>query len=223
MSAGQKLNTLSQEWGTPKKYVDAVREFFNGKIDLDPCSNKYSIVHATIEYALPFHDGLKESWNYPTIYVNPSYGINKENGTSIKKWLLRCASAHRDHDVEILALVPVATNTGHWKKHVFTSAASVCFLYNTRLKFLVNGEDGGKGAPMSCAMIYWGAAFDRFNSVFAKFGAVIDLRPLQGKQFGAHSEYGTLTYDNKPKTSSVDLSVFKKPVAESTNMQESLF
>ena len=97
VSAGRKLNTLSQEWGTPKKYVDAVREFFHGKIDLDPCSNEYSIVHAITEYCLPFHDGLKESWNFPTIYVNPPYGINKENGTSIKRWLHRCAAAHRDH------------------------------------------------------------------------------------------------------------------------------
>jgi len=48
MSAGRKLNTLSQEWGTPRKYVDAVLELFNGKIELDPCSNEYSIVNARI-------------------------------------------------------------------------------------------------------------------------------------------------------------------------------
>lgn len=223
MSAGRKLNTLSQEWGTPQKYVDAVREFFNGTIDLDPCSNQYSIVNATVEYTLPFHDGLKESWNYSRIYVNPPYGIDKEHGTSIKKWLFRCAAAHRDHNSEVLGLVPVATNTGHWKKHVFTSAASVCFLYDTRLKFLVNGEDGGKGAPMSCAMIYWGADFDRFDFVFAKFGAVIDLRPLKGKQIGAHSEYKSFAYVSRPKNSALDPSLFKKTATKSPSVQESLF
>jgi len=143
MTAGRTLNTLSQEWGTPKKYVKAVREFFGGHIHLDPCSNEYSIVHPKTEYQLPKQDGLRESWNFPTIYVNPPYGIDKERGTSIKKWLCRCATANKEHKSEILALVPVATNTGHWKNYVFGKATGVCFLYDTRLKFLVNGQDGG--------------------------------------------------------------------------------
>ena len=192
MTAGRTLNTLSQEWGTPEKYVNAVRDFFGGSIDLDPCSNEYSIVNASMEYRLPKHDGLRESWNFPKIYVNPPYGIDKEHGTSIRKWLCRCAVANKEHKSEILALVPVATNTGHWKNYVFGAATGVCFLYDTRLKFLVNGLNGGKGAPMSCAMIYWGKDFERFLVSFRKFGAVIDLRPLKGKKFGEYSENGQL-------------------------------
>lgn len=192
MTAGRTLNTLSQEWGTPEKYVRAVREFFGGKIELDPCSNEHSIVHARVEYCLPRNDGLRESWHFRTIYVNPPYGIDKVHGTSIRKWLSRCAGAHVEHKAEVLALVPVATNTRHWKNYVFGSAAAVCFLYDTRLKFLVNGQNGGKGAPMSCAMIYWGADFDKFLSVFRRFGAVVDLRPLKGEKFGQDSENGQL-------------------------------
>ena len=56
MTAGRKIRTLSQDWGTPEKYVKAVREFFGGKIDLDPCSNECSIVNAQVEYRLPAHD-----------------------------------------------------------------------------------------------------------------------------------------------------------------------
>ena len=85
MTAGRTLNTLSQEWGTPEKYVRAVRDFFGGHIALDPCSNEYSIVRAKTEYRLPRHDGLRETWDFPTVYVNPPYGIDKERGTSIKK------------------------------------------------------------------------------------------------------------------------------------------
>ncbi len=194
MTAGRTLNTVSQEWGTPEKYVNAVREFFGGYIDLDPCSNEYSIVHAKTEYQLPENDGLFESWNFASIYVNPPYGIDKERGTSIKKWLGKCAMAHIEHKSEVLALVPVATNTGHWKNYVFGIATGVCFLYDTRLKFLINGENGGKGAPMSCAMVYWGRDFDRFFSIFSKFGAVIDLRPLKGKRFGECSENGQFEF-----------------------------
>jgi hypothetical protein len=62
----------------------------------------------------------------------------------------------------------------------------VCFLYDTRLKFLVEGRDEGKGAPMSCAMVYWGKNYDRFFEVFIRHGAVLDLRPLYGKQIGEY-------------------------------------
>ena len=194
MSAGRKINTLSQEWGTPEKYVNAVRDFFRGHIDLDPCSNEYSIVHARTEYQLPKNDGLRESWNFPTIYINPPYGLDKEHSTSIKDWLCRCAMAHRQFKSEVLALVPVATNTGHWKRYVFGKATAVCFLYDTRLRFLVNGQNGGKGAPMSCAMIYWGQDFDRFYSVFSRFGAVVDIRNLKGKKFGESLDNEQLSF-----------------------------
>jgi len=184
MTAGRTVHTLSQHWGTPDIYVGAVRQALGGKIALDPCSNSYSRVKAKTEYRLPRQDGLKASWEHPTIFVNPPYGIDQKRSTSIKHWLERCAAAHREHRSEVIALVPVATNTGHWKKHVFGEATAVCFLYDTRLRFLVNGRDEGKGAPMSCAMIYWGRNYQRFFDTFLKYGATLDLQPLRGKQIG---------------------------------------
>lgn len=182
--AGRSINSLSQEWGTPAKYVAAVREVFGGTIDLDPCSNEHSIVAAKTEYLLPENDGLRDSWNFKHIYVNPPYGLDRERGTGIKLWLARCAEAHQSFGAEVLALVPVATNTGHWKRHVWGRAQGIAFLYDTRLRFLVDGKDEGKGAPMSCAMIYWGRYFERFSDVFTPHGAVIDLRNLLGKRMG---------------------------------------
>jgi len=184
MTAGRKINTKSQDWGTPPKYVKAVKEVFGGVIHLDPCSSKYSIVNAEVEYMLPENDGLKDSWDFPTIYVNPPYGLNKTNNTTIKHWLARCVMAHREYGSEVIALVPVATNTAHWKKYVFGNATAICFLYDTRLKFLENGKNGGKGAPMACAMIYWGHKYDKFYDVFIEHGAVVDIRNLIGEKIG---------------------------------------
>jgi hypothetical protein len=184
MSAGRTVNSQSQDWGTPKKYIDAVKNFFGGKIELDPCSNNYSIVNAIIEYKLPYKDGLKESWNYPTIYVNPPYGADRKRNTTIKNWLAKCCKAHFEFNSEVLALVPVATNTSHWKKYVFGNARAICFLYDTRLKFLVNGNGVGKGAPMSCAMVYWGENYSKFYKIFIEHGAVIDISELIGKDIG---------------------------------------
>ena len=72
MTAGRSnTESLSQHWCTPPKYVDAIRKFFDGTIALDPCSNRHSIVGATVEYSLPGIDGLAASWNHPTVFVNP--------------------------------------------------------------------------------------------------------------------------------------------------------
>jgi hypothetical protein len=184
MSAGRSINTLSQCWGTPHKYVEAVKSVFRGEIDLDPCSNEYSVVNAKTEYRLPEQDGLEESWNFKTVFVNPPYGIDKERGTTIKNWLAKCAQANEKYGSEVLALVPIAANTAHWKRFVFTKATAICFLYDTRLKFLENGQDTGKGAPMACSMVYWGDNYETFYDTFIEHGAVVDIRNLIGESIG---------------------------------------
>jgi len=175
MTAGRKINSDNQDWCTPPKYIKAVKDFFGG-ISLDPCSNTKSIVKAKTEYMLPETDGLKASWDYPTIYVNPPYGIDRAHQTSIKDWIKRCAEAHRKHGSEVLALIPVAVNTRHWKEHIFSQANSICFLADTRLKFINGGND--KGAPMACAMVYWGKKTDKFYEHFSKYGAVVNITNL---------------------------------------------
>lgn len=175
MTAGRHINTKSKSWCTPPKYVEAVQKVL-GCICLDPCSNDESIVNAEHEYKLPEQDGLKQSWDFPTVYVNPPYGIDKDRGTSIKDWLAMCSFAHMEYGAEVIALVPVATNTRHWKEYVFKTARVICFLYDTRLKFIINGSLDNKGAPMACAMIYWGNNMQNFVNVFRDFGACIDLQ-----------------------------------------------
>lgn len=179
MTAGRNINSKSKDWCTPRKYVDAVKEVFGGEISLDPCSNNHSIVGAKVEYVLPQKNGLSESWEFSTIYVNPPYGRDKEKGTSIKNWLERCALAHEKYNSEVIALVPVATNTGHWKRSIYGRAKAICFLFDTRLKFLENGNNGGKGAPMSCAAVYWGKNYNKFYDTFIKHGAVVDVSHLK--------------------------------------------
>jgi hypothetical protein len=180
MSAGRSVNSKSKNWGTPIKYIVPIRNFFRGNISLDPCSNEYSIVNAETEYRLPKTDGLVEEWDYPTIFVNPPYGSDRVRGTTIRNWLEKCDVSNKLFDSEIIALVPVAPNTRHWKNHIFTRATAICFLSDTRLKFLENGKEGGKGAPMSCSLIYWGDSYQKFYDVFIEYGAVVDIRHLHG-------------------------------------------
>lgn len=177
--AGRSVHSQSQDWCTPPQYVDAVKRVFGGEIELDPCSNPDSVVKALCEFMLPDTDGLVREWNFRTIYVNPPYGSDRVRGTTIRNWLAKCASSRTTYGSQIIALVPVATNTSHWKKYVFGSADAVCFLFDTRLRFLVNGTTDNKGAPMACAMIYWGDDSQAFEAVFSKFGAVVSLESLK--------------------------------------------
>lgn len=194
MTAGRKVITENKDWCTPPKYVNAIRNFFGGAVDLDPCSSPHSVVQARNEYMLPAHDGLRESWNYGTIYVNPPYGRDRDRGTTIKDWLQKCSEAYRFCASEVIALVPVATNTSHWKQYVYGKASAICFLYDTRLRFLVNGKDGGKGAPMSCALVYWGSNYERFFQEFTKFGAVVSIENLKAVPLIGHGR----TKQNQP-------------------------
>jgi len=180
MTAGRKINADSHHWCTPPKYVEVVTNFL-GEIALDPCSNEYSTVEAIVEYRLPKQDGLSESWNFPSIYVNPPYGIDKNRGTSIQNWIQKCSDANEEFGSEVLALIPVAVNTRHWKRYIFPKATGICFLADTRLKF-VNGVND-KGAPMACAMIYWGSDFEKFYEYFSEYGAVLEMKKLQGKKW----------------------------------------
>jgi len=193
MSAGRNSVTSNKDWCTPKKYVDAVRRVFNGNISLDPCSSIYSIVNAETEFMLPETDGLRADWNYPTIYVNPPYGNDAERKTRISHWFEKIVETHKAYNSEIIALVPVATNTSHWKKYVYPISSAICFLYDTRLKFIIDGTDDNKGAPMSCCAIYYGENTKSFASVFSQFGAVLLLNGIampeeKPTQTSAHSK-----------------------------------
>lgn len=96
--------------------------------------------------------------------------------------MTKCTHANTEFGSEVLALIPIATNMSHWKRFVFTKAKAICFLHDTRLKFLENGQDVGKGAPMACTMIYWGDNYYKFYETFIEYGAVVDISNLIGEK-----------------------------------------
>lgn len=173
MTAGRTVHSGAHHWGTPEWFVDAVRSALEvDQIALDPCGGPESVVGALVAYKPP-QNGLVESWDYPTIYVNPPYGRDYIRGTTIKDWLQRCASAHVAYRSEIIALIPVAPNTRHWKDYIFNKAAVICFLGATRFRFRIDGNEVNKGCPMAVSAVYWGYNAARFTSVFMSYGALV--------------------------------------------------
>lgn len=172
MTIGRKSVSITKDWNTPIEYINKIKKFF-GQICLDPCSNEFSIVNAKTEYRLPNHNGLEESWNYETIYCNPPYGRNGK--TSIKNWLEKCSDSYSKYNNQIIALIPVATNTKHWQQNIFKNANSICFLKVPRLKFYLNGKENKKGSPMACCLVYWGDQKEKFEAEFSDLGKVVQV------------------------------------------------
>ena len=171
MTAGRVAVTKNKEWYTPPEFLASVYAVL-GAVSLDPCSAEHSPVEALTHFRLPTQNGLNESWSdSPTIFVNPPYGRDKVRGTSIRDWLEKCAEA-ASYGSEIIALVPVAPNTRHWKEWVFPTCSRICFIKTPRFKFI---GSGGKGAPMAVAAVYWGNEHARFERVFASWGAVVSV------------------------------------------------
>ena len=64
-------------------------------------------------------------------------------------------------------------------RFVLGRATAICLLRDTRFKFLVNGRQGGNGAPMACAMLYYGGRYARFLKVFGEHGAVVNIAHMR--------------------------------------------
>lgn len=172
MSAGRKNNSDKKDWNTPPKYIVPIKYFFGGEIDLDPCSNEHSLVDAKESFIYPEKNGLEETWNGNKIFVNPPYGRNE--GKTLYDWFKKGISEYKIGK-EMIFLVPVATNTKHFKDLVFNSFNSICFLSDTRLKFFNEGKEDKKGAPMACCLCYKGHRQDDFKKQFSKFGKVFHI------------------------------------------------
>lgn len=175
MSAGRKIVSDNKHWNTPPKYIELINQFFDNNIDLDPCSNEHSMLITKYRFTV-VDDGLKQDWNFKNIYVNPPYGKNVDNKTSIYNWIYKGYESYKNYNSELLYLIPVATNTKHFKDIIFKYANGICFLNDTRLKFYLNGEEYKKGAPMSCCMVYFGNDYNKFKNVFNSSGKCLNIQ-----------------------------------------------
>src|ERR1035437_1361292 len=70
------MSDQSNDFCTPPELVAPIKEFFEGTIDLDPCSNKFSTVGAVTQWCLPTNS-LKRRWKVTKgltkAFVNPPY------------------------------------------------------------------------------------------------------------------------------------------------------
>lgn len=185
----------SNDFNTPPELLEPIREFWGGTIDLDPCSNTNSMVHAKQAWSLPFN-GLSAPWLGNT-FINPPFApyYLSSNGAqcltpkeyadsclsgftryTIKDWVRKAYVDYTKGLGDKICLVP-ARGMGNslWQDIILPNFSAVCFLAK-RYPFWENGEpckgpDGTVNPPQfDCALPYFGKEPKRFREHFSKYG-----------------------------------------------------
>lgn len=157
----------SNEWYTPKQYVDAAR-FVMGAIDLDPASNPTAntVVQAARYYTI-VDNGLQQEWR-GRVWLNPPYG--RDGGESNQAiWSARLIDEYRAGNVLQAVLLVNAVTDRAWFQPLW--AFPICFT-DHRIRFYdVNGESGSP--THGNALVYLGDDCERFAQTFSAFGVVV--------------------------------------------------
>ncbi|MFA7121436.1 MAG: DNA N-6-adenine-methyltransferase [Bacilli bacterium] len=153
------------DWYTPPEIVEAVRDLFGGRIDLDPCSNSHEAPNVpALAHLTRDDDGLSRPWS-GRVYLNPPYG------KGIGPWIEKVREEYEAGRVTAaVVLVKAATDT-RWFR-VLSERFPRCEVAG-RLKF-----SGCKApAPFPSVLFYLGDEVQRFAEVFARFGVLVAPLP----------------------------------------------
>ncbi len=154
----------SDTWCTPAKIATPLFEFFEGPVDVDPCSNANSIIKARKIYT---EGGLHLPWRLPgrkakrTVYKNNPYS---RSGIWVAKSLREQALGNVREQVSLMMVAP----STQWWIDFMAAPINPRVLCTPRLKFI---GDKDCGARFDTALIYHGPA-DRVPAFEQCFAAV---------------------------------------------------
>jgi site-specific DNA-methyltransferase (adenine-specific) len=120
-NAAVHFSSASCEHPTPQWLFDALDREFG--FTLDPCATAENA--KCKRYFTKADDGLKQSWDGETVFMNPPYG------RAIGKWMRKAYEATRGHAI-VVCLVPARTDTEWWHNHAMRGEVR---LLKGRLKF----------------------------------------------------------------------------------------
>lgn len=146
-------------WNTPKSFVEDVLIFFEGNLDLDPCSNNVEEpnVPANTIYTEE-NNGLSKEWIANSVFMNHPYSNSKE-------WIPYAVNQYeKGNSKEMILLIKLDVSTVWWNSVSDYPWIAV----NKRLKF----GHGKSAAPFQSAIIYLGNRLDRFKTIFGKYGTL---------------------------------------------------
>ena len=117
------FSSKSQEWETPQWLFDKYNDIYH--FDLDVCASHEN--HKCPEYFTKEQDGLKQSWEGKTCWMNPPYG------RGITKWINKAyEEVYNGYCKAVVMLLPGRVDTKYF--HETCVIGEIMFLKG-RLKF----------------------------------------------------------------------------------------
>jgi phage N-6-adenine-methyltransferase len=117
-------SSATGEWETPLDLFNFLDRKFH--FTLDPCAMPANAKCS--RYFTPREDGLAQTWEGNTVFVNPPYG------REIARWVEKAYNEAKYHQALVVMLLPSRTDTkSWWHKHVML--ASSIWLIEGRIKF----------------------------------------------------------------------------------------
>lgn len=129
-------SSKSNEWDTPQDFYERLNKEFD--FTLDPCTNGTN--SKCKKFYTEKEDGLLQSWEGETVFMNPPYG------RAIGNWVQK-AYEESKKGVTVVCLIPSRTDTKYW--HEYIMKADEIRLVKGRLKF----GDSKNSAPFPSAVI----------------------------------------------------------------------
>lgn len=167
-SNSKTVYTGENEWYTPDIYLNAVREFYGGTIDLDAASSDFAQAKVRAEqYFTAEQDALTKPW-HGRVWLNPPYS-QPEIGHFVAKLVSEVFSGNV---TEAVLLTHNYTDTA-WFHEAVSAASAICFTRG-RIKFY--NSAGTEAAPtQGQAFSYFGDRVNEFHACFSEFGFITGI------------------------------------------------
>lgn len=157
------------EWYTPAKYIEAVREVL-GDIDLDPASSvQANAVVRAAEIFTQFDDGLAREWR-GRIFMNPPYGRTPEHRSLAGAFCNKAIEQFNAGNVEAGIILVNSLHSQSWQAPLYDHA--VCFV-NHRIHFVSADGEENEAPTFQNIFVYLGRDVLKFAAVFSRFGYVM--------------------------------------------------
>lgn len=176
VEAHQAANFSSEsiEWYTPAQYVDAVRELYDGTIDLDPASSL--LANKTVGAERIFtekDDGLAQHW-WGRVFLNPPYG-RKDKDSLAGLFCVKAIEEYESGRVNECVILVNSVHSQRWQRPLYDH--TVCFV-DHRIAFVSGDGEENKNPTFQNILVYLGRNVDRFAELFSPIGYVMrKVRP----------------------------------------------
>lgn len=161
----------SDQWCSPPEIADPLEDFFEGPVDVDPCSNERSVIRALVAYT---SGGLVLPWRLPRTWKRrPKHtGYQNDPYSQSDIWTIKMlAELACENLQEHIRLSMFSSSAQWWADMCRLPKRNPRILALKRLAFLdPYAKDPGQ-RRMSCrfepALTYFGPRPERFTRVFA--------------------------------------------------------